>query len=125
MRPNWTINALAELVCLALVAGLAGAQTTQPAGTTAVTESQAAPLSALARMPVKEVTVFKDGHAFVLHEGKMPTDADGRRADGLPARAGAGDVLAVLDRQGRQAGGRDGRRSGRCSVERTALSLAS
>ncbi len=31
----------------------------------------------LANMPVKEVTVFKDGHAFVLHEGSMPTDADG------------------------------------------------
>lgn len=37
----------------------------------------AAPMSALARMPVKEITVFKDGHDFVLHEGKMPTDADG------------------------------------------------
>src|SRR5579859_5310063 len=37
----------------------------------------AAPLSALAKMPVKEITVFKDGHAFVLHEGKMPTDAKG------------------------------------------------
>ncbi|MCY2929964.1 MAG: hypothetical protein NTV86_10800 [Planctomycetota bacterium] len=36
-----------------------------------------APLSALARMPIKEVTVFKDGHAFVLHEGAMPTDANG------------------------------------------------
>ena len=33
--------------------------------------------SALAKMPVKEVTVFKDGHAFVLHEGTMPTNADG------------------------------------------------
>ena len=33
--------------------------------------------SALANMSVKEVTVFKDGHAFVLHEGQMPTDADG------------------------------------------------
>jgi len=38
---------------------------------------EAAPLSALAKMPVKEVTVFKDGHAFVLHAGKMPTDAAG------------------------------------------------
>ncbi|HEY3411685.1 MAG TPA: hypothetical protein VGM51_01365 [Armatimonadota bacterium] len=37
----------------------------------------AAPMSALARMPVKEITVFKDGHDFVLHEGKMPTDAYG------------------------------------------------
>ncbi|UCD00059.1 MAG: hypothetical protein JSW66_09285 [Phycisphaerales bacterium] len=29
------------------------------------------------RMPVKEVSIFKDGHAFVLHEGRMPVDADG------------------------------------------------
>jgi hypothetical protein len=28
-------------------------------------------------MSVKEITIFKDGHAFVLHEGKMPTDAEG------------------------------------------------
>lgn len=35
------------------------------------------PLSALAQMPVKEVTVFKDGHAFVLHQGKMQTDSQG------------------------------------------------
>lgn len=35
------------------------------------------PLKALARLPVKEITVFKDGHAFVLHSGKMPTDAAG------------------------------------------------
>ncbi|MBN2315304.1 MAG: hypothetical protein JXM79_15345 [Sedimentisphaerales bacterium] len=35
--------------------------------------SQDAPTS----MPVKEITVFKDGHAFVLHEGEMPTDTDG------------------------------------------------
>jgi hypothetical protein len=33
--------------------------------------------AAFANMPVKEITIFKDGHAFVLHEGKMPTDADG------------------------------------------------
>ncbi len=31
----------------------------------------------LADMPVKEVTVFKDGHAFVLHEAAVPTDTDG------------------------------------------------
>ena len=37
----------------------------------------AAPLSALAQMPVKEITVFKDGHAFVLHQGPMPTDGAG------------------------------------------------
>jgi hypothetical protein len=28
-------------------------------------------------MPVQEVTVFKDGHAFVLHSGQMPVDAAG------------------------------------------------
>ena len=32
---------------------------------------------AIANMPVKEITIFKDGHAFVLHEGKMPAGADG------------------------------------------------
>lgn len=33
--------------------------------------------TALANMPVREVTVFKDGHAFVLHEGLLPTDPEG------------------------------------------------
>jgi len=33
--------------------------------------------AALASMPVKEITIFKDGHAFVLHEGKMPAGIDG------------------------------------------------
>src|SRR5579859_5836925 len=46
---------------------------------------QAPPLSALAKMPVKEVTIFKDGHAFVLHQGKMLTDAAGNvQMDYLP-----------------------------------------
>jgi len=35
------------------------------------------PEAVLASMPVKEITVFKDGHAFVLHEGKMPAGPDG------------------------------------------------
>jgi hypothetical protein len=37
----------------------------------------AAEQDVLARMPVKEITVFKDGHAFVLHEGVLPTDENG------------------------------------------------
>lgn len=46
---------------------------------------QAAPLSALSKMPVKEITVFKDGHTLVLHEGKMDTDAMGNvQMDYLP-----------------------------------------
>ena len=40
----------------------------------------------VADMPVKEVTVFKDGHAFVLHEGAMPTNGAGQVVmDYLPA----------------------------------------
>ena len=31
----------------------------------------------IADMPVREVTVFKDGHAFVLHEGPMPVNSQG------------------------------------------------
>jgi hypothetical protein len=37
----------------------------------------ATPLGALAKMPVQEVTVFKDGHAYVMHQGTMPVDASG------------------------------------------------
>jgi hypothetical protein len=32
---------------------------------------------ALASMPIREVTVFKDGHAFILHEGDVQTDDEG------------------------------------------------
>src|SRR6516225_9340588 len=44
---------------------------------TAAFADEAAPLSALARMPVREVTVFKDGHALMLHSGKMPVEPSG------------------------------------------------
>lgn len=54
--------------------------------TLARADEESPALSALARMPVKEVTVFKDGHAFVLHQGKLPTDAGGNvLMDYLPA----------------------------------------
>ena len=44
------------------------------------------PAVAPARLPVKEVTVFKDGHAFMVHEGRLPVDAQGRaNLDELPA----------------------------------------
>ena len=39
-------------------------------------------------MPVKEVTVFKDGHALMLHEGRMPVEGSGDvLMDYLPAPA--------------------------------------
>lgn len=34
--------------------------------------------SAVARLPVREVTAFKDGHAVIVHEGRLPVDAAGR-----------------------------------------------
>ena len=48
-----------------------------PIGVASLAAQAPAPLAALARMPVKELTVFKDGHVFVLHEGALPTDAAG------------------------------------------------
>jgi hypothetical protein len=56
------------------------------ASLSAAQADQAAPLSALAKMPVREITVFKDGHAFLLHQGKMPTEGSGNvLMDYLPA----------------------------------------
>ncbi len=38
------------------------------------------------KMPVREITVFKDGHAYVVHEGQMKTSADRNVVlDSLPA----------------------------------------
>jgi hypothetical protein len=37
----------------------------------------ATPAASPARLPVREVTVFKDGHAFVLHQGKLPVTGQG------------------------------------------------
>ncbi|MCC7145549.1 MAG: hypothetical protein IT443_03815 [Phycisphaeraceae bacterium] len=39
---------------------------------------QATPLNSLSQLPIKEVTIFKDGHALLLHEGQMPVEAGGR-----------------------------------------------
>ena len=43
----------------------------------AASAEEAQPLSALAKMPVKQITVFKDGHAFLMHQGKMPVTPEG------------------------------------------------
>jgi len=49
-------------------------------------DEKAAPLSTFGKLPIKEITVFKDGHAFVAHEGEMPTDGHGNVVmDYLPA----------------------------------------
>ncbi len=46
----------------------------------------AAPVSGRARLPVREVTVFKDGHALLLRSGELPTNTAGQVVlDELPA----------------------------------------
>jgi len=92
----------------------------------AVAQETGAPASArtgaLARMPVKEVTVFKDGHALVVHEGSLPTRQGGEVVmDYLPTPVlgtfwpycSAPDAKLTAVRAGRQ----------RVVLERTALSL--
>src|ERR1039458_1776751 len=65
----------------ALALGLAQALTL-----VASAAEKAAPLSTFGKLPIKEITVFKDGHAFVAHEGEMPTDEHGNIVmDYLPA----------------------------------------
>lgn len=74
MRPMSSTASLI-LTSAAIVAVPAGADYQSPA-----------PLSALETMPVKEVTIFKDGHALVLQRGELATDAAGNvLLDELPA----------------------------------------
>ena len=83
---------------------------------------KAPPLNTFGKLPIKEITVFKDGHAFVAHEGEMATDDHGNVVmDYLPtpvlgtfwaysseSRARLAGVLASQNR---------------VQVERTALTL--
>ncbi|MFO0840592.1 MAG: hypothetical protein U1D55_18950 [Phycisphaerae bacterium] len=62
------------VICLVLLAAGVSAQKgagAPPSGPRVVEAG------ALTSMPVKELAVFKDGHAFVLHEGEVPTDEHG------------------------------------------------
>ena len=80
------------------------------------------PNAALARMPVKEVTVFKDGHAYVVHEGAMPTDAAGNvLLDLLPTPVLGTFWPYSLEKNARLESVTAGRR--RVAVERTALTM--
>jgi len=50
------------------------------------TAEQPGPGGDLAKLPIREITIFKDGHAFVLHEGETPTNEIGDIVlDYLPA----------------------------------------
>ena len=82
----------------------------------------AAPLGALAKMPVKEVTVFKDGHAYVIHQGTMPVDASGNvLLDLLPSPVLGTFWPYSLDKKATLQSVTAGRR--RVKVERTAVTL--
>jgi hypothetical protein len=73
-------------------------------------------------MPVKEVTVFKDGHAFVLHSGEVATDADGKvTMDYLPAPVIGTFWPYSADKKVELKSVKSGRK--RIRVDRTALNL--
>jgi hypothetical protein len=84
--------------------------------------SAASPETTFARMPIKEVSIFKDGHAFVLHEGTMPADANGNvTIDYLP-RPIIGTFWAYsADAKARLAGVVSGKRV--VPIKRTALTI--
>jgi hypothetical protein len=89
---------------------------------TALQAEPPTPLRALARMPVQEVTVFKDGHAFVLHAGKMPVDENGNVAmDYLPAPVIGTFWPYAADKKARLTAVTASQR--KVLVERTALNL--
>src|SRR5262249_30285911 len=90
------------------------------AGPAAAAED-AAPLSALARMPVKEVTVFKDGHAYVVHQGTMPTEGGNVLLDLLPTPVLGTFWPYSLDKNATLQSVTAGRR--RVKVERTATTI--
>jgi hypothetical protein len=83
---------------------------------------KATPLSALAKMPVREVTVFKDGHALMLHSGKMPTTTEGDvQLDNLPTPVLGTFWPYSADKKVKLSGVTASQR--RVSVDRTALNM--
>jgi hypothetical protein len=84
--------------------------------------AEAEPSPVFAKMPINEITVFKDGHAFVLHEGRLPTDARGNVVmDYLPAPVLGTFWPYSTDRAARLTAVTAGSRE--VTVDKTALSL--
>jgi hypothetical protein len=72
--PRPTIGAMkSDLIKCCVASAFALAQVL----TVGAATEKAVPLSTFSKLPIKEITVFKDGHAFVAHEGEMPTDEQG------------------------------------------------
>ncbi len=88
----------------------------------AAAAEKAAPLSTFGKLPIKEITVFKDGHAFVAHEGPMPTDDQGNVVmDYLPVPVIGTFWAYSSESRAKLAGVLAGQK--RVRVERTALSI--
>lgn len=70
------------IILTAAAMGCGSANTVQasdPSGTASNTlTDQSVGEASLEEIPIKEVTIFKDGHAFVLHEGVLPVADEGR-----------------------------------------------
>ncbi len=103
---------MTRFLLAAIALALAGSARAEPA----------AALGALAKMPVKEVTVFKDGHAYVVHQGTMPVDAGGNVILDLLPQPVLGTFWPYsLDKKATLHSVTAGRR--RVKVERTALTI--
>lgn len=83
----------------------------------------AAPARSLDPLPIRAVTVFKDGHSFVLREGELPVDPTGNvLMDDLPKPVLGTFWPFSADPNAKLAGVVAGRRT--VAVERPALGLA-
>jgi len=94
----------------------------QPWGGVALASDGATQLSTFNKLPIKEITVFKDGHAFIAHEGEMPVDETGDVVmDYLPTPVMGTFWPYAADTGARLVAVRAGQK--RLVVERTALNL--
>ncbi len=85
MTTRSTSLAAAMLALTPLLTGAARAQDAPEAGDAARTSSPIGG-SFLLPLPIREVTIFKDGHAFVMQSGRVTSDAQGRISlGGLPS----------------------------------------
>ena len=76
----------------------------------------------LTNVPIKEITVFKDGHAFVVHEGSLPVNSKGHlMIDSLPTPVLGTFWPYSLDKKAKLVGVVAGQQ--RVLVERSALSV--
>ena len=113
---------LAALLILGSVCAVAVGQTPAASPANASTPAAAPLLGPAAELPVTEVAVFKDGHAFVMHDGRLPTDAQGNVCVDRIPRAILGTFWAVSLDEGVRAAGASAAMH-RVTVPRTALDV--